>query len=92
MVVDDTWSTWDHSRDFAPEEERNEREEEKEKKIDEVEEKWEVGEMASQREDTCSNCKLSNVRLMPVITPGSWEKGELLGSGSFGFVYEGISQ
>jgi len=32
------------------------------------------------------------VRLEPVITPGSWEKGELLGRGSFGTVYEGISQ
>jgi len=75
LVVDDTSSTWDHLRDFAPEEERNEREEEEEKKIDEV------GEVANQRGANSL-----------VIIPGSWQKGELLGCGSFGTVYEGISE
>ena len=53
---------------------------------------WEVVEVENQRGDTCSSCISPNVRLEPVITPGSWEKGELLGRGSFGTVYEGISQ
>ncbi|CAL5189318.1 unnamed protein product [Lathyrus oleraceus] len=39
-----------------------------------------------------SNSISPNVRLKPVITPGSWQKGELLGRGSFGSVYEGISE
>jgi mitogen-activated protein kinase kinase kinase 1 len=42
--------------------------------------------------DTRSNSISPNVRLKPVITPGSWQKGELLGRGSFGSVYEGISE
>ncbi|KAI5435903.1 Mitogen-activated protein kinase kinase kinase 1 [Lathyrus oleraceus] len=39
-----------------------------------------------------SNSISPNVRLKPVIIPGSWQKGELLGRGSFGSVYEGISE
>ncbi|AES97782.1 putative mitogen-activated protein kinase kinase kinase STE-STE11 family [Medicago truncatula] len=52
----------------------------------------EVGEVANQRGDTRSNSIFSNVRLKSLITPGSWQKGELLGRGSFGTVYEGISE
>nr|CAE00640.1 putative mitogen-activated protein kinase 1 [Medicago sativa] len=123
-VVDDTCSTWDILRDFAPEGEGKEREEqeEEEEKVDEVEEKEEVGELelkveeeengdiigefsrscsfttsqeddsSSTTTDTRSNSISPNVRLKPVITPGSWQKGELLGRGSFGTVYEGISE
>jgi len=120
-VVDDTCSTWDILRDFAPEGEGKEREE-KEEKVDEVEEKGEVGEVelkveeeengdiigefsrscsfttsqeddsSSTTTDTRSNSISPNVRLKPFITPGSWQKGELLGRGSFGTVYEGISE
>ncbi|PNY13103.1 mitogen-activated protein kinase kinase kinase 1-like protein [Trifolium pratense] len=42
--------------------------------------------------DTRSNSISPNVRLIYVITPGSWQKGDLLGRGSFGSVYEGISE
>lgn len=123
-VVDDTCSTWDILRDFAPEGEGKEREEEEEEeeKVDEVEEKGEVDEVglkveeeengdiigefsrscsfttsqeddsSSTTTDTRSNSISPNVRLKPVITPGSWQKGELLGRGSFGTVYEGISE
>jgi len=123
-VMDDTCSTWDILRDFAPEGEGKEREEEEEEeeKVDEVEEKGEVGEAelkveeeengdiigefsrscsfttsqeddsSSTTTDTRSNSISPNVRLKPVITPGSWQKGELLGRGSFGTVYEGISE
>lgn len=122
-VVDDTCSTWDILRDFAPEGEGKEREEEEEEeKVDEVEEKGEADEVglkieeeengdiigefsrscsfttsqeddsSSTTTDTRSNSISPNVRLKPVITPGSWQKGELLGRGSFGTVYEGISE
>ncbi|WJX57674.1 mitogen-activated protein kinase kinase kinase [Trifolium repens] len=118
-VVDNTCSTWDLLRDFAPEGEGKEREDVEEKK-DEVEE--EVGgvrlkieeeetaeiigefsrscsfttshedDSSSFTTDTRSNSISPNVRFKPVITPGSWQKGELLGRGSFGSVYEGISE
>jgi hypothetical protein len=32
------------------------------------------------------------IRIKPLITPGCWQKGELVGRGSFGSVYEGISE
>lgn len=39
-----------------------------------------------------SNNVSPNWRIKRTITPGGWEKGEFLGGGSFGSVYEGISQ
>ncbi|KAG2394376.1 Mitogen-activated protein [Vigna angularis] len=33
-----------------------------------------------------------NGRIKHVITAGNWQKGELLGRGLFGYVYEGISK
>ncbi|CAI8585489.1 unnamed protein product [Vicia faba] len=126
-VLDNTCSTWDLLRDFAPEGEvkGKEREEEEEKKDREEEEEGEVGGVilkrdeeesaeiigefsrscsfttftTSQEDDSSSttteprsNSISPNVRLKHVITPGSWQKGELLGRGSFGSVYEGISE
>ncbi|WJX38636.1 mitogen-activated protein kinase kinase kinase [Trifolium repens] len=38
-----------------------------------------------------SNNVSPNGRIKRVITPGCWQKGEFLGGGSFGSVYEGIS-
>ncbi|KAK2388234.1 mitogen-activated protein kinase kinase kinase [Trifolium repens] len=38
-----------------------------------------------------SNNVSPNGRIKRVITPGFWQKGEFLGGGSFGSVYEGIS-
>jgi mitogen-activated protein kinase kinase kinase 1 len=117
-VVDNTCSTWDLLRDFAPEGEGKEREDVEEKKDEEEEEvggvrlKIEeeetaeiIGEFSrscsfttsheddssSFTTDTRSNSISPNVRLKPVITPG-WQKVELLGRGSFGSVYEGISE
>ena len=39
-----------------------------------------------------SNNISPNGRIKRVITAGNWQKGELLGRGSFGSVYEGISE
>ncbi|KAK7385244.1 hypothetical protein VNO78_30958 [Psophocarpus tetragonolobus] len=39
-----------------------------------------------------SNNISPNARIKRVITAGNWQKGELLGRGSFGSVYEGISE
>jgi mitogen-activated protein kinase kinase kinase 1 len=39
-----------------------------------------------------SNNVSPNGRIKRVITPGCWQKGEFLGGGSFGSVYEGISE
>ncbi|XP_058747717.1 mitogen-activated protein kinase kinase kinase 1-like [Vicia villosa] len=125
-ILDNTCSTWDLLREFAPEGEGKGKEREEEEKKDvEEEEEGEVGggilktdeeESAeiigefsrscsfttfttSQEDDSSSttteprsNSISPNVRLKPVITPGSWQKGELLGRGSFGSVYEGISE
>jgi mitogen-activated protein kinase kinase kinase 1 len=121
-VVDNTCSTWDLLRDFAPEgEEKGKEREDVEKKKDEEEEE-EVGgvrlkieeeetaeiigefsrscsfttshedDSSSFTTDTRSNSISPNVRFKPVITPGSWQKGELLGRGSFGSVYEGFTE
>ncbi|XP_045803287.1 mitogen-activated protein kinase kinase kinase 1-like [Trifolium pratense] len=38
-----------------------------------------------------SNNVSPNGRIKRIITPGCWQKGEFLGGGSFGSVYEGIS-
>ncbi|XP_073221647.1 mitogen-activated protein kinase kinase kinase 1-like isoform X2 [Cicer arietinum] len=130
-VVDNTCSTWDLLKDFAPVGEgrgkesyvelsvsNNDREEEEEAKD---EEEGEVGgvrlkrveednveiigvfsrscsfttshedDSSSTTMDTRSNSISPNVRFKPVITPGSWQKVGLLGRGSFGSVYEGMS-
>ncbi|KAJ1377829.1 mitogen-activated protein kinase kinase kinase 1-like protein [Sesbania bispinosa] len=42
--------------------------------------------------DPRSNNVSPNGRIKRVITPSSWQKGEFLGGGSFGSVYEGISE
>jgi mitogen-activated protein kinase kinase kinase 1 len=39
-----------------------------------------------------SNNVSPNGRIKRIITPGCWQKGEFLGGGSFGSVYEGISE
>ncbi|KAK2429627.1 mitogen-activated protein kinase kinase kinase [Trifolium repens] len=120
-VVDNTCSTWDLLRDFAPEGEGKGKERDEEEKKDEEEEE-EVGgvrlkieeeetaeiigefsrscsfttshedDSSSFTTDTRSNSISPNVRFKPVITPGSWQKGELLGRGSFGSVYEGFTE
>lgn len=134
-VVDETSSTWDLMRDFAPkgegggnesyvelstsDDDREEDEEEGEVVV--VEEEGQVDGMKLKREeeenveivecfsrscsfttshdddssstttDPRSNSISPNGRVKPVITPGSWQKGVLLGRGSFGSVFEGIS-
>lgn len=133
QVVDDTCSTWDILRDFAPqgeseslenisddEKELERREEEgggERGKVEEEEEEGvsevdnvsrlavagSVGEFSgscsfstSIEDDTSSSSTgprstniSPNVRFRRVIS--NWQKGELLGRGSFGSVYEGIS-
>ncbi|KAE9603904.1 hypothetical protein Lal_00001861 [Lupinus albus] len=42
--------------------------------------------------DPRSNNISPNARIKRTITTGKWQKGELLGRGSFGSVYEGISE
>ncbi|CAI8597458.1 unnamed protein product [Vicia faba] len=38
-----------------------------------------------------SNDVCRNGRIQRIITPGCWQKGQFLGGGSFGYVFEGIS-
>ena len=152
-VVDDTCSTWDLLRDFAPQGEGHplndsddehlarrepdkEEEDEQEEEEKEGEEEGAGGEVGgggggaspkreeegegadnavrlaeivaelsgscgfstSNEDDTSStttgprsNNISPNGRIKRIITTGDWQKGELLGRGSFGSVYEGIS-
>ncbi|XP_015934718.1 mitogen-activated protein kinase kinase kinase 1 [Arachis duranensis] len=134
-VVDNTSSTWDLLRDFAPEGSDNghllqiepdkEDEEEEEKQVvvveegggkreEEVEERVDnaarIAEIVADLSGSCgfstsneeddtsstttgprSNNISPNGRIKCIITSGDWQKGELLGRGSFGSVYEGIS-
>ncbi|XP_061339513.1 mitogen-activated protein kinase kinase kinase 1-like [Gastrolobium bilobum] len=137
-VVDNTCSTWDLLRDFAPggeggkenygvlsasDDDDDDREEKEKKGEEEEEEEGGVGGVRLKREeeenaariadivsdlsgfttsneddssstttDPRSNNISPNTRIKRIITPGSWQKGELLGRGSFGSVYEGISE
>ncbi|MED6191716.1 hypothetical protein PIB30_003059 [Stylosanthes scabra] len=137
-VVDNTSSTWDLLRDFAPEgadnehllqiEPDKEEEEEEEKEVvvveeggeakreeeEEVEERGDnaaaIAEIVADLSGSCgfstsneeddtsstttgprSNNISPNGRIKRIINTGDWQKGELLGRGSFGSVYEGIS-
>ncbi|RDX84366.1 Mitogen-activated protein kinase kinase kinase 1, partial [Mucuna pruriens] len=134
-VVDDTCSTWDLLKDFAPKGEggkgtyvelsdSDDDDDRKEKEEQEVEEEEEdvggvrvkseeeenaariedvVGDLSgfstSNEDDTSStttgprsNNISPNGRIKRFITAGNWQKGELLGRGTFGSVYEGISE
>ncbi|XP_014504453.1 mitogen-activated protein kinase kinase kinase 1 isoform X1 [Vigna radiata var. radiata] len=132
-VVDETCSTWDLLRDFAPKGEggketyvelsASDEDEDGEEKEEEDEEEGEVGGVRVEREEeenaeriadivdefsgfstsneddsssTTTGPNSSNIspngRIKRVITAGNWQKGELLGRGSFGYVYEGISE
>lgn len=103
QVRDDTLSTWELLRDFAPPGERDDvvpssDEEEDEEPVDvkgdEAEEEESL--FTDSKEDDGSSSTTDptsispNVRYRRTITV--WEKGELLGRGSFGSVYEGISE
>lgn len=126
-VIDNTSSTWDLLRDFAPEEKESRQmvryassDEEEEHREEEHQEKEVHREVVKEEEETvirlAENAVLSescsfttsndddssssttepssnispNARLRPIIT--YWEKGDLLGRGSFGSVYEGITE
>jgi len=136
-VVDETCSTWDLLRDFAPigeggkesyvelsgsDEDEDEDREEKEDE-DENEEEGEVGGVRVEREEEENAARIADIvdefsgfstsneddssstttgpnsnnispngRIKRVISAGNWQKGDLLGRGSFGYVYEGISE
>ena len=47
---------------------------------------------SSSTTDPTSNNISPQGRIKRIITAGSWQKGEFLGGGSFGSVYEGISE
>ena len=47
---------------------------------------------SSSTTDPRSNNISPQGRIKRIITAGSWQKGEFLGGGSFGSVYEGISE
>jgi len=130
-VVDETCSTWDLLRDFAPKGEggkesyvelsASDEDEEREEKEDE--EEGEVGGVRLEREEEENAARIADIvdefsgfstsneddssstttgpnsnnispngRIKRVITAGNWQKGDLLGRGSFGCVYEGISE
>ncbi|QCE00393.1 mitogen-activated protein kinase kinase kinase 1 [Vigna unguiculata] len=132
-VVDETSSTWDLLRDFAPKGEEGkesylelsaaDEDEDREEKEEEDEEEGEVGGVRVEREEEESAASIADIvdefsgfstsneddssstttgpnssnispngRIKRVITAGNWQKGELLGRGSFGYVYEGISE
>lgn len=46
----------------------------------------------SNEDDSRSNNVSPNGRIKRIIMPGCWQKGQFLGGGSFGSVYEGISE
>lgn len=132
-VVDETCSTWDLLRDFAPKGEggketyvelsASDEDEDGEEKEEEDEEEGEVGGVRVEREEEENAARIADIvdefsgfstsneddssstttgpnssnispngRIKRVITAGNWQKGELLGRGSFGYVYEGISE
>ncbi|XP_047159440.1 mitogen-activated protein kinase kinase kinase 1-like isoform X3 [Vigna umbellata] len=132
-VVDETCSTWDLLRDFAPKGEggketyvelsASDEDEDGEVKEEEDEEEGEVGGVRVEREEEENAARIADIvdefsgfstsneddssstttgpnssnispngRIKRVITAGNWQKGELLGRGSFGYVYEGISE
>lgn len=110
-VIDNTCSTWDILRDFAPEVDRTEGEQEREVEraiIKGDEEDIVLSESCSfttsNDDDNSSTTTepMSNIspNAMSNISPNGrfrrtityWQKGDLLGRGSFGSVYEGISQ
>ncbi|CAL0305531.1 unnamed protein product [Lupinus luteus] len=97
QVVDSTCSTWDLMRDFA---QQREVDKEKEEVGVEREEDNADDSFSNSNEDDSSSTNTDprfnnispNARIKRTITSGNWQKGELLGRGSFGSVYEGISE
>ncbi|KAF5442461.1 hypothetical protein F2P56_035115 [Juglans regia] len=80
--IDHGRSTWDLLKDFAPEAERGGWETFRGSSSSSSDEKVEEGKEEEEKEEEQG--------VVPTIT--SWEKGVLLGRGSFGSVYEGISE
>ncbi|XP_062016570.1 mitogen-activated protein kinase kinase kinase 1-like [Rosa rugosa] len=99
-LIDNGCSTWDILRDFAPEEERESSEMVRRRfgsfssssSDEEVEEVEDVDFSSTTTEfSSISPCGGFSPDWKPKLIVTSWEKGDLLGSGSFGSVYEGIS-
>ncbi|WJX32599.1 mitogen-activated protein kinase kinase kinase [Trifolium repens] len=53
---------------------------------------WDLTKELGPAAEPRSNSASPNGKIMPIITPGFWQKGERVGRGSFGSVYEGISE
>nr|XP_004515672.1 mitogen-activated protein kinase kinase kinase 1-like isoform X1 [Cicer arietinum] len=100
-VVDNTCSTWDLLKELAPVREEEILNDERvvvEKEGEEVgrvslkrkEEVVDNAEIVAEFSESCSFTTPNGINKR-VITPRCWQKGGFLGGGSFGSVYEGIS-
>lgn len=101
-VVDNTCSTWDLLKELAPVREEEILNDERvvvEKEGEEVgrvslkrkEEVVDNAEIVAEFSESCSFTTPNGINKR-VITPRCWQKGGFLGGGSFGSVYEGISE